>query len=368
VSTGGSLIDEVETAFRNGTSESRSRTLRRITDLFLDGVDGYKEQEIGVFDDVLCTLVDKIERETLTELSSRVAPSNKAPPRLCAQLSRHDDIAVARPVLSRSPLLSDSHLVEIAQSKSQLHLEAIASRPRLSERVSDALIDHGNNIVLTTVAGNFGARLSTRGYRKLLNKAETDEALAAAISSRPDLSPEMFRRLVAQAVSSVQQRLMATTNPALKGELQGILQDVSSGIARSADRKADIRQLPHAVQIDKSKLRSELVNYVESGRLTETVVALAALTGLAADTIRQLLSQEDPEAMLIACKACGLGWTTVRGLLELSGKSRGRTKANPAIYLDQYTKISRDTAERVMRFLKVRKTASAAEMKQMLAS
>jgi uncharacterized protein (DUF2336 family) len=367
LSTGGSLIDEVETAFRNGTTESRSRTLRRITDLFLDGVDGYKEQEMGIFDDVLCTLVDKIERETLAELSGRVAPLNKAPPRLCVQLARHDDIAVARPVLSRSPLLSDGHLIEIAQSKSQLHLEAIAGRIKLSEQVSDALIDRGNSVVLTTVAGNFGARLSTRGYRKLLNKAETDEALAAAISSRPDLSPEMFRRLVAQAVTSVHQRLMLTTNPALKGELQGILQDVSAGIARSADRKTEIRQLP-TVQVDKSKLRSELVNYVESGRLTETVVALATLTGLAADTIRQLLSQEDPEAMLIACKACGLGWTTVRGLLELSGKSRGGARTNPAIYLDQYTKISRETAERVMRFLKVRKTASASEMKQMLAS
>ena len=220
MSTVGSLIDEVETAFRSGTTESRSRTIRRITDLFLEGVEDYKEHEIGVFDDVLCTLVDKIERETLAELSRRVASLNKAPPRLCGQLARHDDIAVARPILSRSPLLSDSHLIEIAQSKSQIHLEAIAGRVQLSERVSDALIERGNSVVLTAVASNSVARLSTRGYRKLLIKAETNEALAAAISSRPDLSPEMFRRLVAQAASSVQKRLMATANPALMGELR----------------------------------------------------------------------------------------------------------------------------------------------------
>jgi uncharacterized protein (DUF2336 family) len=211
VSTVRSLIDEVETAFRSGTAESRSRTLRRITALFLDGVEGYKQQEIGVFDDILCTLIDTIERETLAELSGRVASLSKAPPQLCGKLARHDAIAVARPVLRRSPLLSDSHLIEIAQSQSQLHLEAIAGRVELSERVSDALIERGNSIVLTTVAGNSGARLSTRSYRKLLNKAERNEALAAAISSRPDLSPEMFRRLAAQATSSVQKRLMDGT-------------------------------------------------------------------------------------------------------------------------------------------------------------
>ena len=216
----GSLIDEVETAFRSGTSESRSKTLRRITDLFLDGVEDYNEQEIGVFDDVLCTLIDKIECATLAELSGRVASLNKAPPRLCGELARHDDIAVARPVLSRSPLLGDSHLIEIAQSKNQMHLEAIAGRVQLSERVSDALIERGNSIVLTAVASNPGARLSTRGYRKLLIKAETNEALAAAIGSRSDLSPEMFKRLVAQATSSVKKRLMATTSPTLKGALR----------------------------------------------------------------------------------------------------------------------------------------------------
>ena len=370
MSTVSSLIDEVEVAFRNGTAESRSKALRQITDLFLAGVDAYREPEIGVFDDVLCGLVDKIERETLAEFSGRIGPLKKAPPRLCTQLARHDDIEVARPVLKHSPLLSDNQLIEVAKSKSQSHLEAIASRSQLSERVSDVLIDRGNSVVLTTVAGNLGARLSTRGYRTLLGKAERDVDIASAIVSRPDLSPDMFRKLVAQATNTVQQRLLAATNdPAVKGRLQETLQSVSAVVSREIDRRAEVRKLPaHVVDMDKFKLKSELTSYVEAGKMTETVIVLSTLTELSGDTIRKLLSQEEPAPLLITCKACGLGWTTVRALVELTAKARGDQSLNAMDYLDQYTKIPREAADRVMRLLKVRKSASINDMKQMLAS
>jgi hypothetical protein len=51
----------------------------------------------------------------------------------------------------------------------------------------------------------------------------------------------------------------------------------------------------------------------------------------------------------------------------LAASSRGERDFNSAAYLDQYTKLSRESAERVIRFLKVRKAASEAEIKKMLA-
>jgi hypothetical protein len=61
-------------------------------------------------------------------------------------------------------------------------------------------------------------------------------------------------------------------------------------------------------------------------------------------------------------------WTTVRPLLELAGRARGAPSLNASNHPDQYTKISREAADRVMRFLKVRKSASIGDMKPMLAS
>src|SRR3974390_2472576 len=142
------------------------------------GADRYEEPQIGVFDDVLCQLINKIEREAIVALSKTVAPTAKAPPALTRKLSRHDDIEISGPVLRQSPLLSDSDLIEIAQTKSQQHLEAIAGRRTVSEKVSDVLIDRGNTDVLTTVAGNFGARFSPKGYPSLLAKAEDQADIA----------------------------------------------------------------------------------------------------------------------------------------------------------------------------------------------
>jgi uncharacterized protein (DUF2336 family) len=305
-----SLIDEVELSFRGGTASSRAVTLRRITDLFLTGVDRFEEQQVGVFDDVLCGLIEKIEREAVAELSRDIAELPRAPRMLSRRLSRHDDIEIAGPVLRHSVVLSENDLVEVAQNKGQLHLEAIANRSQVGERVSDILIDRGNSTVLTTVAGNAGARFSTRGYKSLMGKAESDANIASALIRRSDLSPEMFRKLVAQASAIVQQRLLATADPTIKEQVQGVIQSITGEISRNADRAVSMRGTQAGSQlkvIDKSKLRSELVGYATAGRASETATALATLSELSIDTARQLLTRQDYELLLIGGKACGLG-------------------------------------------------------------
>jgi uncharacterized protein (DUF2336 family) len=370
VSSVQSLIDEVEASFRSGTADSRAATLRRITDLFLTGVDNFAEQHVGVFDDVLCGLVEKIERDARAELSRDIAELPKAPRMLSRRLARDDDIDVAGPVLRHSVVLSENDLVAVAQNKGQLHLEAIANRSHVSERVSDVLIDRGNSIVLTTVAGNSGARFSTLGYNSLLGKAESDGNIASALVGRSDLSPEMFRKLVAQASATVAQRLLANADPRTREKIQGVIQLITADISRSADRSVTMRGSQAGSQlktIDKGKLRSELADYAATGRPSEAATALAALSELSIDTVRQLLTRQDYELLLIVCKACGLGWVAVRALLELAAQSRQAFTFNSAGYLDEYNKLSRESAERVIRFLKVRKAASGAEIKKMLA-
>jgi uncharacterized protein (DUF2336 family) len=365
-----SLIDEVEASFRTGTASSRAEVLRRITDLFLAGVDSFQEQQVGVFDDVLCGLIDKIEREARAELSRDIAELPKAPRMLSGRLARDDDIDVAGPVLRHSVVLTENDLIEVAQNKSQLHLEAIANRSHVSERVSDVLIDRGNSIVLTTVAGNSGARFSSLGYSSLLGKAESDGNIASALVGRPDLSPERFRKLVAQASATVQQRLLANADPRTREKIQGVIQSITVEISGSADRSVSMRGSQAGSQlktIDKSKLRSELANYAAAKRPREAATALAALSELSIDTVRQLLTRQDYELLLIVCKACGLGWVVVRGLLEMAAQSRQDFSFNSAAYLEEYTKLSREAAERVIRFLKVRKAASGAEIKQIMA-
>src|SRR5215469_1038214 len=123
-----SLIDELERAVKAGSAESRVNTLRRVTDLFLHDANRLNDEQIKVFDDVLCHLAARIEKTALVELGKRLSPVDTAPIGVIRQLAHDDEIKVAGPVLTDSKRLSTADLVEVAQTKGQGHLLAISQR------------------------------------------------------------------------------------------------------------------------------------------------------------------------------------------------------------------------------------------------
>src|SRR5580698_10588474 len=116
---GHSLISELEDAIQSGSKDKRVDSLRRITDLFVADANRLNDQQIDVFDDVLCHLIKRIEGKALSELSQRLGPIGNAPIEVVRQLARNDDIAVAAPVITQSRRLNDHDLVDIARTKSQ---------------------------------------------------------------------------------------------------------------------------------------------------------------------------------------------------------------------------------------------------------
>src|ERR1700687_3787498 len=155
-----SLIADLEDAIKSGSQDRRVETLRRVTDLFLSDADRLNEAQVGVFDDVLCHLIKRIETKAVAELSARLAPVDNAPIEAIRRLARDDEITVAGSVLTQSARLTTHDLVEIAQTKGQAHLLAISGRAQLEEAVTDQLLRRGDVDVTHVLAGNAGARFS----------------------------------------------------------------------------------------------------------------------------------------------------------------------------------------------------------------
>jgi uncharacterized protein (DUF2336 family) len=164
-----SLFDELDEVLRIGSSDKRVDMLRRVTDLFLSDADRLNDQQIGVFDQVLVHLINRIETRTLAEISARLAPVENAPLDVTLRLAQHEAIAVAGPVLTNSTRLTTRDLVEIAQTRGQDHLLAISGRARIAADVTDVLLNRGNRAVKHTVAANSGAKLSESGFAALLS-------------------------------------------------------------------------------------------------------------------------------------------------------------------------------------------------------
>ena len=123
-----SIIAELEDAVRGGSSAKRVETLRQVTDLFLNDGERLSDDQVKVFDDVLCLLIARVETRAKAELSKRLAPLDYAPFEVIQHLAWDDEIEVAGSVLANSSRLGTDVLVEIASSKGQDHLLAISGR------------------------------------------------------------------------------------------------------------------------------------------------------------------------------------------------------------------------------------------------
>src|SRR5579864_30033 len=177
-----SYLRDLDDVISRGTPESRERALRHATDLMIAG--RYRDEEIDTFGEVIGRLADEIEVAARAELAERLARHDGAPPNIIRKLAFDDAIEVAGPVLRESELLDSDTLVANALTKGQPHLLAISQRKVIDEAVTDVLVRRGNEAVVTSVAGNRGARLSNFGFLHMIKRAERDSILAEQLGLR----------------------------------------------------------------------------------------------------------------------------------------------------------------------------------------
>src|ERR1700759_1101552 len=220
------LLDELQTTLSHGTVARRVETLRRVTDLFVNGAVDYSDEQISLFDDVFQCLIRHIEVSAKALLANRLAPIDTAPPQTVRTLAFDDIIEVAGPVLTQSLRLDDETLIETARNKSQAHLMAISKRKVLSDAVTDVLVLRGDDEVVQSTVNNPGAEFSERGFTRLVNRAEGDDDLATSVGPRPPIPRHLYLNLVAKASATVRARLEAA-NPQQAGDVPTAVQEAT---------------------------------------------------------------------------------------------------------------------------------------------
>ena len=351
-----SLIPELENVIQRGSPERCAEMLSRITTLFVDGANGFNENHIGLFDDVLCQLVTEIETKARGELARRLAPIANAPSGLVRQLAHDNDISVAGPVLKQSMRLDESDLLDIAETKGQAHLRAISGREGIGEAVTDVLIRRGDQDVVRGVADNSTARISNDAFSALVNRAEKDVVLAEKVGLRQDIPAHLFRDLLMRATDVVQRRLLATARPETQEEIRRVLAKISMELNDSAaPRDYSSAQRTVLVLHQSGRLgENELAEFAKEHKYEETVATLSALCGVPIDAVDRLTGGERPDPVLILCKAVGFGWPTVRAIIAAQANGKAiSSQALDAAYAN-YERLSPSTAQRVVRFWQVR--------------
>lgn len=359
------LFAELEATLTNGQGSQRFTILRKITDLFLAGADSYTDDHVAVFDELMSRLIDRIERQALIELSDKLASVGRAPVNVIGRLSHDDDIDVAGPVLERSNVLTDDVLVEIAKTKSQAHLSAIAGRARINEPITDVLIDRGNAEVAHKVTANAGARFSRLGLTAAVARAEQDESLAIALVDRMNLPADLLEQLVRKATATVQQRLLANARPEMRQRITNVLATVSDQVARSVT-PGDSTTARTTIRQDPVRLRARIAQCAESRNITELIDALADLSEIPVNAIKGLIQQASDEGLIVLGKAYGIGWPDLQKILAVALPSKAKSPEQLNALFASYSTLSTANAQRAVRFIRTSRSKVADEIRRMI--
>jgi uncharacterized protein (DUF2336 family) len=308
-------------------------------------------REIGLFDDIMDKVLAEVEPQARRELAERLADLAEAPPRTLARLAG-DEIGVAEPVLTRSPALHDDQIEPIARTRSQGHLLAIARRKALSQRLTDILVERGNDEVAGTVAGNDGACFSEAGFRGLAARATTNVTILNRLVMRSDLPERIADELMPVLARSIAQKVEATD---LDNEFSARrLIDEARALLTERLRAAVTCARPLAVLSDQvargnltvSSAANELADADELGDLA-TLIGM----GLRMDreiVVRNLFLGGD-ETLMLLCRAATLDRDAFSAVLRLRGRRRRPTRLHPERLVKDYVRIPHAVAVNVMR-------------------
>lgn len=248
--------------------------------------------------------------------------------------------------------------MEIASSKGQAHLLAISSRKALDTAVTDVLVRRGDVQVYRKLATSTGARFSDEGMSLLVKHAESDETLTERLGLRLDLPIHLLRQLLEKASEIVREKLLRTAPASNREDIQEILAGIGSEV---------VEQLPapdfeHArLVVQRLKQEGELdevalLQFAQGKQYAEAIAALSVMCATPEDILDRIFSSDRSEALIIPCRAAGLGWPTMRALMQT--RIRGFRSPDELNELqNDYARLSIATAQRVLRFWCVQKAA-----------
>jgi uncharacterized protein (DUF2336 family) len=358
-----SLLDELQATLAHGTVARRVETLRRVTDLFINGAVDYSDEQIGLFDDVFQCLMVHIETSAKALLANRLAVIDTAPPLVIRALAFDDLIEVAAPVLSRSERLDDDALIETARNKSQAHLMAISTRRVLSGAVTDVLVLRGNDEVIQSTVNNPGAEFSERGFTRLINRAEGDDTLTTCLGMRPTLPRHLYLKLLAKASATVRERLEAA-HPPLAGDVPSAVREATRR-ARSApsaitQETAIAHALVRSLYEDGRLDEFQVAAFADAGKFDEANAAIAALAKVPVSIAENMMVETRAEGVMILAKVSGMSWSTVKAIIDMRDDLSGTERSDLQVCKATYERLRPSTAQQVLRFHRMQTAAEPA--------
>jgi len=319
--------------------------------------------ETGLFEAIMDKVLAEVEPLARRELAERFADVADAPQRTLIRLAV-DTIDVAEPVLTRSPALRDDDLEPIARTESQDHLLAIARRKTLSSRVTDILVQRGNDEVAGTVSGNEGARFSSAGFAGLASRAAKNVVILNRLVMRSDLPERIAEELMPVLARSIADKIAATDAESRVSARQMI--DEARALLADRLRAAARRARPLAILNDQvgrgnMTMAEAVVELADADELVDLAAFVGLRLGVHSETVVRNLFLGGEQTLMLMCRAAALDLDAFSAILRMRNRRRRGGAIEPARLMKDYLRIPRPIAENVIRSVREQERDAARE-------
>lgn len=360
----GSNLEALISLASEDSSDKRRDLLRSVTDLFFEETDSYSENEIELFGDILGKVAFDVEMEVRQQLSERMADFASAPPNLIKRFA-NDAIEVAKPILERSGVLNEEDLLEVIREAGQQHLLAITKRQDVSEEISEALVNQGNDNVVASLLENDDASISRGSMEKVIDRAEDSDVLHAPIVNRKTMPADLLNEVFFIVSSELRNQILKINENMDPEQLNKLLKQREANHSGAnnveASNMSDAEKL--IVEKEKSKELNEqfLVKLLQNRHMPEFLFGLARLTDIDVRTARRIILDRTCESLAVTFKAHHFDRSTFSTIIMLIDPKNTRSVGQTERLLSLYNKMPVETAQRTMRFWRVRKAALSSD-------
>ncbi|KAA5605572.1 DUF2336 domain-containing protein [Roseospira marina] len=243
-------------------------------------------------------------------------------PDVINRLARDAELAVAAPVLTFSPVLTDDDLLDIIRRQpGSGALSAIARRPAgLRESVTDALAASDDITAIADMLANQGAQIREETLDRLIDRAGTLPDWHEPLVRRPRLPLGAAQRLAMFVSDTLVQALMLRRDLS-PGEGMAVANNVRERLARAGgDGDGDVLnfspgwyetlRLRHARVAEESAqgipLEARLLMAMTAGKRTECIAVLAGMAGVSPAAVAAAVKVASPKGLAAMAWKAGL--------------------------------------------------------------
>lgn len=224
------------------------------------------DAELKIAHDIVRTMAKDVESSVRQALSQSLRRASRMPHDVALKLA-NDIESVALPILTHSQVLTDEDLTAIVKGGAVAKQEAIAGRPRVSEKVSEALIESAGEKVVATLMSNTGARISDMSMNKAVDRFTESDEIKKRIIARETLPATVAERLVTMVSENLQNYLVTHHE---------MSPNVAADIVMQTRERAVISMSGGSNEQDLEKLVTQMHR---NGRLSSSIVMRALCMG-----------------------------------------------------------------------------------------